>query len=132
MVVLLFDPERFPGELVDVKRCSLSEYADMIGCDRLEAVLTQIGGRNYLVMAGLYELEQQRKMRVSAVNESFFPRMVGKLLVCNYDVSSKIEKTLLKEDVERIGGRIARVIDNSSGEQTGGAVILDGWSEYRN
>ena len=128
MLMLLFDPEHYPGEIV---KATNGEYATLIGSSSIDTEVCRIGGKEYLVMSACDAIERPEEP-VSAINESGFPRMAGMLLICNYDQNARQEKDLCRDDIERIGMRIARAVDNDTGDRIGTVVVLDGQSDHEN
>ena len=101
MKALFYDAEKCELEEREVKENDFEGYCDIIGCDELDVVSRQFGGKQYAVV-----LDDEGYMKphpkLSATSKSMLFPLVGNLLIFAYQKNNLDFRGLKKSDIKRI------------------------------
>ena len=101
MKALFYDVEKCELEEREVREHDFEGYCDIIGCDELDVVSRQFGGKRYAVVIdddGL--LKPQPKLSATSTNMLF--SLAGNLIIFAYQKNNLDFRGLKKSDIKHI------------------------------
>jgi len=105
--------EKLTGYLIDVENGAsgpvtvnrkLEDYYKILNCDLITITYRAIAGKEYCIIADDEGLLKQN--RVSAIDSSFNPQLVGSLLITASDEESEDFVSITEEDIKTIRARV--------------------------